>query len=528
MASPHLVDAHVRTPSGAGRSPTGPTPAGPTPTGPTPTGPTPAGLTEGGRKAALARFTIAVIASAALLFLGTGLAPHPWLTWWFPLPLLILAPQVRARVVLAGGLLAGTLGGANLWRYATATLGLPIGTVAGFVVGEGVLLAAMVTFFAYLVPRDHLVCAALCPPALWVVGEWLTARFSPNGAFLSLAYSQVGTRPLLAVTSLTGVWGLSYLVLVVPTACAALVMAPNRRGSAAVLGAVAALVGVTLGYGLWFDRNAQDAASPSVDVAAVVINQPYDPVPLATPGGRRLVSAYVGTVSRLASDGAQLVVLPEKAFSATVASEPALVSAFRGIAARNRVTVVVGLVHDDRPTSTAVTNVALGFPPSGARPTRYTKQHLIPSYESDFTAGDTVVTMPVDGGELGLAICKDLDFPTLSRAYARAGAGVLAVPAWDFGVDGWLHSRIALTRGVESGMAVVRTARDGALTATDRTGRVLAESRTTNGPSTQIRTRVRLGSHDTLYDSWGDWFAYACVVFVGLGLVRALRVRQAR
>jgi apolipoprotein N-acyltransferase len=518
MASPHLVDARVTTPSLTGRSHAGPTWAGLTKAGPA----------SAERRGRLAGFILAVIASAALLFLGTGLEPHPWLTWWFPLPLLVLAPQVRVRVSLAGGLLAGTLGGANLWRYATATLGLPVGTVAGFVVGEGVLLAAMVALFARLVRRERLVCAVLCPPALWVVGEWLTTRFSPNGAFLSLAYSQVGTRPLLAVTSVTGVWGLSYLVLVVPTACAALVMTPNRRGSTTVLGAVVALVGVTLGYGVWFDRSARNGARASVDVAMVVIDQPYDPVPVATPGGRRLLSAYVGTVSRLSSDGAQLVVLPEKAFSATVVSERVLVSAFRRVAARNRVTVVVGLVHDDQPTSTTMTNDALGFPPSGASPTRYTKQHLIPSYESAFTPGDELVTMPVEGGKMGLAICKDLDFPSVSRAYAHAGAGVLTVPAWDFGVDGWLHSRIALTRGVESGMAVVRTARDGALTATDRTGRVLAESRTTSGQSTQIRTRVGLGSHDTLYDSWGDWFAYTCVVLAGLGLARTLRVRRAR
>ena len=48
-----------------------------------------------------------------------------------------------------------------------------------------------------------------------------------------------------------------------------------------------------------------------------------------------------------------------------------------------------------------------------------------------------------------VAICKDLDYPPLGRAYARAEVGLLLVPAWDFQNDGWLHSRMAVMRGVE-------------------------------------------------------------------------------
>jgi hypothetical protein len=50
----------------------------------------------------------------------------------------------------------------------------------------------------------------------------------------------------------------------------------------------------------------------------------------------------------------------------------------------------------------------------------------------------------------GVEICKDMDFPALTQRYADANVELLLVPAWDFRVDGWLHSRMAIMRGVEN------------------------------------------------------------------------------
>lgn len=49
------------------------------------------------------------------------------------------------------------------------------------------------------------------------------------------------------------------------------------------------------------------------------------------------------------------------------------------------------------------------------------------------------------------------------------------MPAWDFVRDGWVHSRIAVVRGVEGDYAVARGADDGLLIPSDARGRVLGE-----------------------------------------------------
>jgi apolipoprotein N-acyltransferase len=112
-----------------------------------------------------------------------------------------------------------------------------------------------------------------------------------------------------------------------------------------------------------------------------------------------------------------------------------------------------------------------------------------------------------------------MDFPGLSRSYAQGSAGLLAVPAWDFTVDAWLHSRIALTAGVATGLSVARTARDGALTVSDPDGRVVAEARTGTATVTSVQASIPFGTHKTLYDAFGDWFAWLCILVTAAGLV---------
>jgi apolipoprotein N-acyltransferase len=107
-----------------------------------------------------------------------------------------------------------------------------------------------------------------------------------------------------------------------------------------------------------------------------------------------------------------------------------------------------------------------------------------------------------------------MDFPSLSRQYSRDGVSLLVVPASDFVVDGWLHARMAILRGVEGGLSIARSAKLGILTATDDRGRVLAE-RDTIGPSFATSIANIPVRHDgTLYLIFGNWFAWVCVALL--------------
>jgi apolipoprotein N-acyltransferase len=121
-----------------------------------------------------------------------------------------------------------------------------------------------------------------------------------------------------------------------------------------------------------------------------------------------------------------------------------------------------------------------------------------------------------------------MDFPGLSRQYGGDGAGLLLVPAWDFVADGWLHGRMAVLRGVESGFGIARAAKQGILTISDNRGRVIADRITGSGPFESLVASVAVENDRTFYDRTGDWFAWLDLALASVLLVLPLRARIRR
>jgi apolipoprotein N-acyltransferase len=180
----------------------------------------------------------------------------------------------------------------------------------------------------------------------------------------------------------------------------------------------------------------------------------------------------------------------------------------------------------DLGSDTRRVNQARLYSADGQLAATYDKHHLIPGFESVDVPGTKLTVLHEASGTWGVEICKDMDFPRLSRRYGREGAGLLLVPAWDFVADGWLHGRMAILRGVESGFTVVRAAKEGRLTVSDDRGRVLAEANSEVAPFTSMVATAPVHHDRTLYQRWGDWFAWvSALAFVGI-LFGGRRKRQ--
>ena len=154
----------------------------------------------------------------------------------------------------------------------------------------------------------------------------------------------------------------------------------------------------------------------------------------------------------------------------------------------------------------------------------YDKHHLLPGVEPE-KPGDKRVILDQPSGRWGLQICKDMDFPQLSREYAADGAHLMLVPAWDFNLDGWLHSRMAVLRAVESGFALARSARNGLLTLSDNRGRIVSETATVPGRFVSISGKLNVAREETFYARTGDWFGWLCVGAFAVFLLAQIQLR---
>jgi predicted amidohydrolase len=151
-------------------------------------------------------------------------------------------------------------------------------------------------------------------------------------------------------------------------------------------------------------------------------------------------------VRAAATDGAELIVLPEKwtvlgagealRGSAEPLDGPAL-NAAAGWARELGVFLVAGSVPELVPDQEKLANTSVMFGPDGVRLAIYRKLHMFDvdvgdvSYrESEIEQGGDRIEL-ADAGDtrVGLTICYDLRFPELYRILALRGARVITVPS---------------------------------------------------------------------------------------------------
>jgi predicted amidohydrolase len=184
-----------------------------------------------------------------------------------------------------------------------------------------------------------------------------------------------------------------------------------------------------------------------------------------------------------AREGAELVVLPEKWAAFGPADELAAAAGplddsepLRAAASWARelgVALVAGSVPETVPGAGGkVANASVAFDRDGRAVAAYRKVHLFDVdvdgrriRESDAeVAGDEPVVADLDGVPVGLAVCYDLRFPELFRAYADAGALVVTVPSAFLDRTGRDHWEVLVrARAIENGFFVVAAAQTGTL-----------------------------------------------------------------
>ncbi|MFE2958262.1 nitrilase-related carbon-nitrogen hydrolase [Nocardia tengchongensis] len=457
---------------------------------------------------------IAVAISAALWLFGTGLHPYPGVVTLAPLPVLLIASRVSGRVAFAAGFVSWLLGATPFIPYFSSTLEQPPLPTILLLGVTATTYAGLIVLTGTLIQLGRSGPAVLALPAGWVLMEYLISITAPFGAWWSLAYTQAEVLPVVQIAALTGRLGISFLILLVPAVAAVLIdyTIPRRSRIRCAAAALTVLIAVG-GYGFW--QLSGPAGHDPVPVALLAVAQPEDYVPVDSADGRDMITRAVAEIDRLADRGARIVVLPEKSWRATESTLSVLSGPLTEVAVRRNVDVIAGLILTQSRVSI---NAAIDFP-SGLI---YAKHHLVPGLESDLSAGTELTRLP--GTSWALAVCYDLDFPDLVRANRNHGASLLLVPALDFRKDHWLHSHMAVLRGVESGLGTARAAQLGDLVLSDAHGRILASSNTDITMTRSVLADIPQPAGPTVYARFGDWFAATAALLFAIAVLGTFRL----
>jgi apolipoprotein N-acyltransferase len=464
---------------------------------------------------------LTIIASATLFWFGNGLNPIWPLMWIAPLPVLVFASRNSRRATAVTSFFSVWLGSLNLWHYLRILQAPPTVWLVIFTIAALVFMAAVLLFRALLL-RGAVWSALIAFPAAWVVYEFVRNVTSSGGTAGSFAYSQLSFLPFLQLASLTGPWGMTFFLLLFSTALAIawhLRTTAPKKAVQVVIAGVGSIAGVLV-FGMV--RLAMPLHAPQIRVG-LIASDARGNMFVAGPGARteRLFRDYAAAADTLASEGAKVIVLPEKLGTIMGRGTTSTDAIFQSLADRTGATIVVGLVDVASPVAY---NQARVYEPDMPI-SLYDKQHMLPPMESMFTPGTSLTLLQRPSGTWGVAICKDMDFSAPSSLYGKAGVGLLLVPGWDFNIDRGWHGHIAIMRGIEGGFSIAHAAKNGYLTVSDNRGRILAQTRSDSEPFATLIAQVPVAHDRTLYLQWGDWFAWLSLSMLVLALIRLYQIR---
>ncbi len=159
------------------------------------------------------------LSTAILVWFGNGLNPWWPLLWFAPLPLLWFALRISWwSTALVGGLswLTGSL---TVWGY-FHILGTPFFVWLAIYGMESLIFVLSALLFRALVLRGAAWSAMLAFPAAWATCEYVVNLISVHGTAGNLAYTQLKFLAFLQLASITGPWGMTFLLLLFSAALA--------------------------------------------------------------------------------------------------------------------------------------------------------------------------------------------------------------------------------------------------------------------------------------------------------------------
>jgi apolipoprotein N-acyltransferase len=362
--------------------------------------------------------------------------------------------------------------------------------------------------------------AFLAVAVVWTGAEFLRSQGPIGFPWALLGASQHRVLPVIQVVSFTGVYGVTFLVVL---ANAALTVLLARRGVAAPLVGAGLALGAAVLWGLFALRQPIPAS-----FTAAVVQPNFSNRVERTPD---LVAQQLSELGYLtheaAARGATLVVWPETASPTDIVGNPPVLAAIRSWVRADRISLIASSLEGGS------TNSAFAFGPAGTLTGRYDKVRLVPFAEAGEKRGRDYTVLTAPPARLGVAICFESIFPQIARRYVRGGATMLAVitnDAWFAGrAAPAQHAALAPFRAVEEGRYLLRAGNQELSAIIDPRGRVLGDLPLRARGI--LIARVAPLSGLTPYARYGDLFGWACVLtVVGLLLPRALGfiARQAR
>ena len=496
----------------------------------------------------LKRYRYLLAASSGILlfcsFPSVNFFPIAWIGL---VPLLIALDGVKNwKMAFRLGYVAGFLFFAGLliaiallYPYANIFV-----TLLGYLllVGYTALYFAVFSVLVYHLPWQSGVLFPFGVTAIWISLEWVRGWLLTGFPWGNIGYSQWNYHAGIQMASITGVYGVSFVIVFFNAGIATLIRCRQEFQKELVAVITPCLLAVvTLIYGYAVIGKSENIDTQSIKFALVPGNIPqldkWNAKKFPT-----IFMKYLNLTERAAKEQPDVVVWPETTVRGQVLSGEwtnynkhfkQMLSTIGGIP------MLIGATD---PNSLGdLYNRVISVSSDGEIHGKYAKMQLVPFGEyvplADFLPnfiqfypfehGKTHNLLPIIDNvdestkseivHVGTSICFESSFPNHFRKFVKEGAdvmGILTNDAWFAGTAlPELHLAMAPFRAVENRISVFRCANGGYTCAIDKYGRIYTSFVTPKTSDEFLIADVALSDGKrTFYTRYGDWLPILCAI----------------
>lgn len=488
----------------------------------------------------LRRLILLPLLSAFLLTLAFPIFNFALLAWIALIPLLIAVRGERPWQAFLTGYMTGLLffGATVYWVSYVAIIGA-VALVLYLALYFG-LFAVGVDLLLMQFPKPRIRYAVFVS-SLWVGLEYLRSHLFSGFGWALLGYTQWENLPFIQFADITGVYGVSFLVVFTNVVIASKIKKKIKgfRPDPKYLSLLIIMLIVTSMYG--FFRMDQKYKGRTIKISVVQANisqtQKWDEKYVED-----ILKRHTALTKEAAKDNPNLIIWPETSVPGFLEKDQALFNKISNLAKELNTYLLVGT-----PTETEEEgpyyNSAVLFSNEGKVVTRYDKLHLVPFGEyvpfgngifsfvkkrydmgEDYSAGKeyTIFEVPVAKdakAKFGVLICFEDIFPQLVSDFAKKGADFMV----NITNDAWFmktgapyqHAQASVFRAIENRINVVRSANTGYSCFIDPKGKVINSVKDAKGEkifvSGYATANIVPVAGKTFYARYGDLFAWACI-----------------
>jgi len=409
------------------------------------------------------------------------------------------------------------------------------------------VLSICPAFFCLFRPQDN-IPSILTVPCLWVAMEYMRSHLLSGFPWALLGQSQYLNLSLIQIADITGVYGISFMLMSV-NFCIYITIKKFRTRF--IYTFICFLI-LMLSFSYSYYRLKQQYITKSVKIAVVQGNIPqekkWDPR-----YEKFIVDVYEQLTVMSRKDDPMLVIWPETSFPGFIEENTDMSYRVKALAARIGAYLLVGSVRE---FSEKLYNSAFLISPEGAITDTYDKIHLVPfgeyiPLEKYMPWFRNLVDKPIGGSEFGstfkvfriktetvarfddsivrdvrflkfgVLVCFEDIFPGIARRFVKDGAEFMVNitnDAW-FGNTAapYQHMQSSVFRAIENRVPVVRAANTGVSCFINQKGQIISYVMD-NGKETFIEGYNVSGISPlyqrTVYTMFGDVFVYLCIVLM--------------